>query len=159
MSNKKLKIYVTLDALTESQNPLYLINNNLVSVNNLFIEALEKVNKKFHKLVDIVFISKENDEKIDSFLKKLNLKFKYELKYATNDEILKLHNKLTKDYTLIDIDGELLIEWTKLYGKAIRYIDTKKPQKGYYELLEIKNNYESSNEYYSKLVNYIHLCN
>jgi hypothetical protein len=158
MQNKKLKIYVTLDALLENENPLYLINNELAVVNNLFVNSLEKISKNFSKLVDIVFISKEKDEKTSLYIKNLNLKFNYEFKYVSPKEILLLHNKLTKDYTLIDTNEELLMEWSRLNGKAIRYIDTKKPKKSFFELLEIKNDYETSNEYYTKLVNYIHLC-
>ena len=158
MSDKKVKIYVTLDTIFENENVSYLINNNLAITNKLFIDSLEKISKKFSKLVDIIFISKEKNEKIDSYVENLKFNFKYELKYADNNEILKLHNKFTKDYVLIDINDELLIEWTKLCGKSIKYTDTKKPKKFFYEFLEIKNNYLSSDDYYCKLVNYIHLC-
>jgi hypothetical protein len=158
MSDKKVKIYVTLDTIFENENVSYLINNNLAIVNKLFIDSLEKISKNFYKLIDIIFISKEKNEKIDSYIKNLDINFKYELKYADNNEILKLHNRFTKDYVLIDSNDELLIEWTKLYGKAIKYTDTKKPKKFFYEFLEIKNNCLSSDDYYYKLVNYIHLC-
>ena len=154
----KVKIYITLDTILESKNCLYLINNNLNKTNNFFIQSLNDIYKEFKSLVDIVIISKEKDNKIYEFIKTLDFKFKYEFKFATDEEILKLHSKFCKDYVLIDMDDELLTKWTKLNGKSIRYINVNNPEKSTFELLKIKNNHTSSNDYYQKLVDYIHLC-
>lgn len=159
MTNSKLQIYISLDVLLENENYFYAIKNDLTKTNPLLLQAIYQIYKDFNNLVDIIVVckNKDRDDILEDFIKNLDLKFTYKTLFVDRSDILSLHDPTTKDHVLLDTDDDLLYHWEMKYGKSIKYLD-EIHRRSNFEFLEIKNNYKTSEEYYKKLVSYIHLC-
>lgn len=159
MDNLKVKLYITLDTLLEFQDGNYSVSENSCIKNKFFIESLSRIAKEFPKLLEIVFIIKndKNVENCKQFIKNNINNFTYEIElYKDNKDFLESQKIINKTKALIDIDDDLLYQWEKRTGKAIKYI-TESSHKLMWDCLYINNNYDSSEIYYNKFINFLHL--
>ena len=159
MDNLKVKLYVTLDTLLESSDYNYAISKNSTIKNDLFIDAVSKISNEFPNILNVVFLIK-NDKCVHKCIEyiKYNIEnFKYEIEtYHDVNDFIKSQKTINKLLSLIDIDDDLLYQWEKNSGKSIKYI-SRFNHKSSWDCLTLDSCYSSSDVYYDKFINYLHL--